>query len=87
MNMTKNNKMKTLAVGAAMTLVLGAGAAAVLMPSMASAAVARQGSDDTLGPSATAVWTTWPLTSTAVSRSVTSATAVWTTWSGTSAAA
>ena len=49
MNMTKSNKMKTLAVGAAMTLVLGAGVAAVLMPSMASAAVARQGSDDTLG--------------------------------------
>ena len=46
MNMTKGNTMKTLAVGAAMTLVLGAGAAAVLMPSTASAAESR--------PSATA---------------------------------
>ena len=40
--------MKALAVGAAMTLVLGAGATALLMPS-ASAAVATHGADDTLG--------------------------------------
>jgi hypothetical protein len=48
MNTTKSNKMKSLAVGAAMTLVLGAGAIALFMPS-ASAAVARHGADDTLG--------------------------------------
>lgn len=48
MTTTKTNKMKALAVGAAMTLVLGAGATVLLVPS-ASAAVARQGADDTLG--------------------------------------
>ena len=40
--------MKALAVGAAMTLVLGAGATVLLMPS-ASAAVARPGPDAALG--------------------------------------
>jgi hypothetical protein len=48
MNTTKTNKMKALAVNAAMTLVLGAGATALPMPS-ASAAVARDGADHTVG--------------------------------------
>jgi len=49
MTTTKTHKMKALAVGAAMTLVLGAGATVLLMPS-ASAAVARPGADAALGP-------------------------------------
>jgi hypothetical protein len=48
MNSTKSHRMKALAVGAAMTLVLGAGATVLFMPS-ASAAVAGHGADDTLG--------------------------------------
>src|SRR6185503_9314948 len=48
MTTTKTHKMKALAVGAAMTLVLGAGATVLLMPS-ASAAVARPGADAALG--------------------------------------
>jgi hypothetical protein len=48
MTTTKSKRMKALAVGAAMTLVLGAGATVLLAPP-ASAAVARHGADDTLG--------------------------------------
>jgi hypothetical protein len=48
MTTTKSNRMKSLAVGAAMTLVLGAGATVLFMPS-ASAAVAGHGTDNTLG--------------------------------------
>jgi|GEM_PF-3761536 len=48
MTTTKTNRMKTVVVGAAMTLMLGAGATVLFMPS-ASAAVARQGADDTPG--------------------------------------
>ena len=49
MTMTKSNRMKKLAVGAAMTLALGGGAVAVLQPTLASAAVASQGADDPVG--------------------------------------
>ena len=48
MGTTKSNRMKALAVGAAMTVVLGAGATVLFMPS-ASAAVTRQGANDTAG--------------------------------------
>lgn len=48
MSTTKTNRMKALAVGAAMTLVLGAGASVFFIPS-ASAAVASHSADDTLG--------------------------------------
>jgi hypothetical protein len=48
MGTTKRNRMKSLAVGAAVTVVLGAGATVLLVPS-ASAAVARQGADSTPG--------------------------------------
>jgi hypothetical protein len=48
MNSTKSHRMKALAVGAAMTLVLGAGATVLFMPS-ASAAVATHSAEDTPG--------------------------------------
>jgi hypothetical protein len=48
MTATKTNRMKALAVGAAMTLVLGAGATVLFAPS-ASAAVATHVADDTPG--------------------------------------
>jgi hypothetical protein len=47
MNPTKTTKMKSLAVGAAMTLVLCAGATALLMPAIANAA-AEHHTDDML---------------------------------------
>jgi len=49
MTRTKSNKMKALAVSAAITCVLGGGAAAVLLPSVASASVAIHGADDPVG--------------------------------------
>jgi hypothetical protein len=48
MTATKRHRMKALAVGAAMALVLGAGGAVLFAPS-ASAAVAGHGAEDTLG--------------------------------------
>ena len=47
MNTTKTNKMKSRAVSAAMAVVLGAGATALLLPSIANA-VAQHRTDDTL---------------------------------------
>jgi hypothetical protein len=44
-----SNKMKTLAVGAAMTCLLGGGATAVLLPGIASGAVAKNGVEDVAG--------------------------------------
>ncbi len=49
MTRTKSNKMKALAASAAITCVLGGGAAAVLLPSVASASVAIHGADDPAG--------------------------------------
>ena len=50
MTKTKSNRIKALAAGAAITCVLGGGAAAVLLPSFASASVATsQGADDAVG--------------------------------------
>jgi hypothetical protein len=49
MTSTKSERMKALAVGAATAIVLGGGATAVLMPSIASAAGARQGAADAVG--------------------------------------
>ena len=46
---TMSNRMKTLAVGAAMTFVLGGGATAVLLPGFASASVTTHGADDVVG--------------------------------------
>jgi hypothetical protein len=48
MTTTKTNKMKALAVGAAMTLALATGATVLFVPS-AHAAVARSGADEALG--------------------------------------
>jgi hypothetical protein len=49
MNTTKSNRIKRLALGATLTLVLGGGAAAALVPSFASAAVTPKVSDDPAG--------------------------------------
>jgi hypothetical protein len=46
MTMTKSNKMKTLAAGAALTCLLGGGATSILVPTFASAAVAKHSADD-----------------------------------------
>ena len=45
----KSNRMKKLAAGVTMTFVLGGGAAAVLLPTFASATVASHGADDPAG--------------------------------------
>jgi hypothetical protein len=49
MTMTKSNKMKKLAVGAALTCLLGGGLTSVLVPSFASATVAKHSADDPAG--------------------------------------
>jgi hypothetical protein len=49
MTNTKSNRMKKLAAGVTMTFVLGGGAAAVLLPTFASATVASHGTDDPAG--------------------------------------
>ena len=49
MTTNKSNGMKKLAVGVALTFVLGGGATAVLLPSFASAAVTTHSSDDPAG--------------------------------------
>jgi len=49
MTANKSNGMKKLAVGVALTFVLGGGATAVLLPSFASAAVTTHSSDDPAG--------------------------------------
>ena len=49
MTRTKSNKMKALAAGAAITCILGGGAVAVLLPSIASASVMSRSADDTVG--------------------------------------
>ena len=46
MTRTKSNRMKALAAGAAITVVLGGGATAVFLPSFASAAVPSHSMDD-----------------------------------------
>jgi len=46
---TKSNKMKALAAGAAITCILGGGAVAGLLPSIASASVVSRSADDTVG--------------------------------------
>jgi hypothetical protein len=48
MTMTKSNKTKRLALSAAMTLVLGGGATALLLPSFASASVATHSANDSV---------------------------------------
>jgi len=49
MTTNKSNGMKKLAVGVALTFLLGGGATAVLLPSFASAAVTTHSSDDPAG--------------------------------------
>jgi hypothetical protein len=49
MTINRSNRMKKLAVGVAMTMVVGGGVSAVLLPTFAGASAASHGADDPAG--------------------------------------